>query len=139
MPSEDSDQPAHSFSLIRIFTGHNLVSQGCNFFSCGRRRLIRLRSCAGISESVLGANVSWYISTCCGLYILGTIFKGTPPPPQTQVERSKTSMAMFIRKGDQYLVHAQRSLMHKYIYIHAFYTNARFQNSFEFSRSLRSP
>ena len=28
-PSEDSDQPAHSRNLIRIFTGHILDSQGC--------------------------------------------------------------------------------------------------------------
>ena len=30
-PSEDSDQTAHSRSLIRIFTGRILNSQGCNF------------------------------------------------------------------------------------------------------------
>ena len=38
-PSEDSDQPAHSRSLIRIFTGRILESQGSNVSSCGQRRL----------------------------------------------------------------------------------------------------
>ena len=37
--SEDSDQPAHSRSLIRIFTGRILDSQGCEDSSCGQRRL----------------------------------------------------------------------------------------------------
>ena len=38
-PSEDSDQPAHSRSLIRIFTGRILDSQGCKVSPCGQRRL----------------------------------------------------------------------------------------------------
>ena len=32
--SEDSDQPVHSRSLIRIFTGHILDSQGVKCSSC---------------------------------------------------------------------------------------------------------
>ena len=36
--SEDSDQPAHSRSLIRIFTRRILDSQGCICFSCGQQR-----------------------------------------------------------------------------------------------------
>ena len=38
-PSEDSDQTAHSRSLIRIFTGRILDRQGCKVSSCGQRRL----------------------------------------------------------------------------------------------------
>ena len=38
-PSEDSDQPAHSRSLIRIFRGHFLDSQGCNVSLRGHRIL----------------------------------------------------------------------------------------------------
>ena len=30
VPSEDSDQPAHSRSLIRIFAGHITDGQRCN-------------------------------------------------------------------------------------------------------------
>ena len=37
--SEDSDQPAHSRSLIRILSGRILDSQGCKVSSCGQRRL----------------------------------------------------------------------------------------------------
>ena len=36
-PSEDSDQPAHSRSLIRIFTGRILDSHWCWVSSCGHR------------------------------------------------------------------------------------------------------
>ena len=38
-PSEDSDQPAHALSLIRIFTRRILDSQGCKVFSRGERRI----------------------------------------------------------------------------------------------------
>ena len=38
-PSEDSDLPAHPRSLIRIFTGRVLDSQGYEVSSCGHRRL----------------------------------------------------------------------------------------------------
>ena len=39
VPREDSDQPAHSRSLIRIFTGRILDSQTFKVSSCGQRRL----------------------------------------------------------------------------------------------------
>ena len=39
VPNEDSDQPAHSRSLIRIFTVRILDSQGCKGWSCGQLRL----------------------------------------------------------------------------------------------------
>ena len=38
-PSEDSDQPAHWRSLIRIFSGCILNRQWCSSSSCGQRRL----------------------------------------------------------------------------------------------------
>ena len=38
-PSDDSDQDAHSRSLIRIFTERILYSQGCTVSSCGQWRL----------------------------------------------------------------------------------------------------
>ena len=40
MPSKDSDQTAQLRSLIWIFTGHILYSQGCKVSSCGEWRLI---------------------------------------------------------------------------------------------------
>ena len=36
MPSKDSDQPAHSHSLIRLFTGHILDSKECDVSSYGQ-------------------------------------------------------------------------------------------------------
>ena len=55
-PSYDLDQPAHSRSLIRIFIMRSLDNQRCTVSSCGQRRLIRLRGCAGWFESSLGAH-----------------------------------------------------------------------------------
>ena len=55
-PSEDSDQPAHSHSLMRIFTERILDNQGCKVSSSSwsPRRLIRLHVCARWFESSLG-------------------------------------------------------------------------------------
>ena len=68
-PSEDSDQTAHSRSLIRIFTGRISDSrwQGYKVSSCGQRRLIRLRVW---SESSLGAYVVRHVFSRCGSYLL---------------------------------------------------------------------
>ena len=41
-PREDSDQTAHSRSLIWIFTGWILDSHGCKVSSCGQQKLYRL-------------------------------------------------------------------------------------------------
>ena len=43
-PSEDSDQPAHSRSLIRIFTGRILDSPGCKGCKVSSHEQLRLRS-----------------------------------------------------------------------------------------------
>ena len=42
-PSEDSDQPAHSRSLIRIFTGHIWIARMQSFFMRATKTLIKLR------------------------------------------------------------------------------------------------
>ena len=39
VPSEDSDQPGHPPSLIRVFAVHFMGSQGPKLSSCGQRRL----------------------------------------------------------------------------------------------------
>ena len=39
VPSEDSDQPGHPPSLIRVFAVRSVGSQGSKVFSCGQRRL----------------------------------------------------------------------------------------------------
>ena len=38
-PSEDSDQPGHPPSLIRVFAVRSMCSQGSKLSSCGQRRL----------------------------------------------------------------------------------------------------
>ena len=38
-PSEDSDQPGHPLSLIRVFTLHSMGSKGPKLSSCRQRRL----------------------------------------------------------------------------------------------------
>ena len=62
-PSEDSDQPAHLRSLIRIFPWRSLDSQGCkDLFKRTKKPLIRLCACAGWFESLLGTHVRKYVS-----------------------------------------------------------------------------
>ena len=58
--SKDSDQPAQSRSLIRIFTGYIWDSQWFFFFIRTTKTLIRLHGCAGWFESSLGAHVRRY-------------------------------------------------------------------------------
>ena len=38
-PSEDSDQPRHPASLVRVFAVHSMGSTGPKVSSCGQRRL----------------------------------------------------------------------------------------------------
>ena len=49
--SEDSAQPSHLYSLIRIFVGHSVGSQGSKAYSGGQQKLIILRGCAGRYDS----------------------------------------------------------------------------------------
>ena len=41
-PIENSSQTAHLRSLIRVFDGHSMGSQGSNISSCRKLRLMRL-------------------------------------------------------------------------------------------------
>ena len=61
--SEDADQPAHSRSLIILFTGRILDSQRCSVFMRTTKTLVRLCGCAGWFESSLGAYVRRYVSS----------------------------------------------------------------------------
>ena len=63
---EDSAQPAHSRSLIRIFTGRIWIPKDA-VSSCGQI-LIRLRGYAGWFESLFSAHVRWSVYSCCGSY-----------------------------------------------------------------------
>ena len=60
-PSEDSDQPGHSPSLIWVFAVREMGSYGPKLSSCGQRRLIRLGECPNWSESSLGAHAILYV------------------------------------------------------------------------------
>ena len=54
---EDSDQPAHPRSLIKVFATHSSL-----------QRLIRLSGCTCWSESSLGAHAIFYEMLCTGSY-----------------------------------------------------------------------
>ena len=68
-PDENVDRPAHARSLISIFTGRILDSQGCSFCMRKMKTLIRFRKWAGCFQSSLGAHIRGYIflrwGTCC--------------------------------------------------------------------------
>ena len=57
-PNEDSDQPAHPRSLIKIFTGRVLDSQGCEVSWCGQWRLRSDCATAQVDLSVHWAHMS---------------------------------------------------------------------------------
>ena len=66
-PSEHSDQPAHSHSLIRIFTDRILDIQECKVSLCGQRRIWSGCTDAQAELSSLGANVRRVFSHVEGL------------------------------------------------------------------------
>ena len=70
--SKDSDQSALLHSLIRIFSGHILASQGCKVSSCNQQRLIWLHRCTGWFESSLGTHTKRYVFSCWGSFSLYT-------------------------------------------------------------------
>ena len=55
-PSEDSDQPGHSHSLIRVFTVRMKKAWVLSYQLSTQWWLIRLGGCPGWSESLLGAH-----------------------------------------------------------------------------------
>ena len=64
VPSECSDQHTNSRSLIRIFTGHILDSQGCNFLHADNETMIRLPLSLSLSLSL-----SVCLSVCLSRFV----------------------------------------------------------------------
>ena len=77
-PSEDSDQPGHPPSLIRVFACAQWVANLPKLSSCGQRRLwsdwaktlIRLGGCPGWSEFSLGAQTILLVLSLGGWYYI---------------------------------------------------------------------
>ena len=68
-PSEDSNQPEHPPSLVRVFDVSTKQAWVLSYTLSAQRRLIRLGRCRGWSESSLGAHailliLSWGGSFC---------------------------------------------------------------------------
>ena len=72
VPSEDSDQPEHPPSLIRVFAVRSMGSLGSNFALGGQRRL----GCPGWYVSSLGAQIIFLVLSCRGsIFILKPLQK----------------------------------------------------------------
>ena len=68
-PSEDSDQPGHPPSLIRVFAVRMKKAYVLSYPLSAQRRLIRLGGCPGWSESSLGAqSLCWFCHVAADLY-----------------------------------------------------------------------
>ena len=60
-PSEDSDQPGHPPSLVRVFAVRMKKTWVLSYPLSAQRRLIRLGGCPGWSESLLGTqSLCWF-------------------------------------------------------------------------------
>ena len=59
-PSEDSDQPGHLPSLIRVFAVHMKKHWVLRYPLSAQQGLIRLGGCPGWSMSLLGAQSLWW-------------------------------------------------------------------------------
>ena len=70
-PREDSDQPGHPPSLIRVFAVHMKKAWVISYPVSAQQRLIRLGGCAGWSESSLGAqSLCWFCHVAAHLSLL---------------------------------------------------------------------
>ena len=80
-PRKDSDQPANSHRLIRIFIGNILDSQGFqSFFTRRTKTLIRLRGYTGWFESLLDAHIRGDVfSHDDSYYIVFVVQRGAGP------------------------------------------------------------
>ena len=66
-PSEDSDQPGHPPSLIRVFAAR-MKKPWVLSIDCTVKTLIRLGGCPGLAESSLGAHIILLVLSCDGSY-----------------------------------------------------------------------
>ena len=98
VPSEDSDQPARSRSLIRIFTGRSLDCERCSFFIRTKKTLIRLRRCSSWFESSLDARVIRYAFSHCGSFIIEESYLSLPHSGQKSADLKLISFLIFPRK-----------------------------------------
>ena len=73
VPNEDSDQPAHFCSLIRIFTGCILDSQVCSLYMWSIKTL---KTDAQADSSLLWDHVRKYVFSQCGPYVLFIVLPG---------------------------------------------------------------
>ena len=69
-PSEDSDQPGHLPSLIRVFAVRMKKAWVISYSLSAERRLIRLGGCTGWSESLLGAHIIMLVLSCGGSFVI---------------------------------------------------------------------
>ena len=67
-PSEDSDQPGHLPSLIKVFTVRMKKAWVLSYPLSTQLRLIRLGGCAGWSESLLGTHAILFVLSWFGSY-----------------------------------------------------------------------
>ena len=67
--SEDSDQPGHLPSLIRVFAVHSMGSSGPKLSSCGQRRLWSAGRMPRLIWVFAGRTVILLVLSCRGSYI----------------------------------------------------------------------
>ena len=85
-PRDDSDQLAHPRSLIRIFTGHSVGSQGSKAFSGGRRKLRSAYADAQADLSSLDAHA----------IVQGRLYPGSNGTTVTSIEEMRTTVIVLL-------------------------------------------
>ena len=81
-PSENSDQPGHPPSLIRVFAVRMKKAWVLGYPLSAQRRLIRLGGCPGWSESSLGAHsLCWFCHVTAHIFVWGCLKPRINPMP----------------------------------------------------------
>ena len=93
-PSEDSDQPGHPPSLIRVFAVRLRTRA---FFMQTAKTLIRLGGCPGWSESTLGAHAILLVLSCRGSFSLCLQYVAMPQPAPAASAANFAQFKLIIR------------------------------------------
>ena len=121
-PSEDSDQPRHPPSLIRVFAVRMKKPWVLSCPMSAQRRLITLGGCSGWSESSLGAQVILLVLSWGGSNILYWYAQTCPIVPchlskcfarQSHVRLQDTAR---FEGRNKYLINREMALIHEIYY-----------------------
>ena len=102
-PSEDSDQPGHPPSLIKVFACAQWVAKDPSFLHADGEDSDQTRRMPRLIWVFAGRTVTWLVLSCRGSYLCVTMFSKSPnrsknsqQPIETNIELESIGIACFV-------------------------------------------